>query len=226
MRAYSESYLHDARLSLGEMLEYVVLDCCIDPDAFMGDFVASGLARQFARGNPRYVAGMSGIELADAVSRRTRDCGLETSATQSLTRSSWYWTGWILAYYQWHCCAGFDRLMEWGLAPSAIERMYVLHEADESVFVERADAIVAAARAQRPTSLKSIRKARGLTQDGLATAAGVSLRMIQLYEQRQNNLDVASAATLVRLSRALGCSMEDLLEEPFRESYEYAVVAL
>ena len=30
MVAYPESYLHDAQLSLGEMLDYVVCDCGVD----------------------------------------------------------------------------------------------------------------------------------------------------------------------------------------------------
>jgi len=36
--------------------------------------------------------------------------------------------------------------------------------------------------------------------------------MIQLYEQKQNDINRAQASTLLALSRTLGCTMEDLME--------------
>ena len=43
--------------------------------------------------------------------------------------------------------------------------------------------------------------------------SGVSLRSIQMYEQRNKDINKASAETLYRLSKVFGCSMEDLLEK-------------
>ena len=60
MRAYDESYLNDAMNALGEMLDYAVVDCGRDPDEFFDWFIVSGIAAQFERGNPKFVAGMSG----------------------------------------------------------------------------------------------------------------------------------------------------------------------
>ena len=37
---------------------------------------------------------------------------------------------------------------------------------------------------------------------------------IQMYEQRVNDIDKAQAQTIYKLSRVIGCSMEDLLEKP------------
>ena len=37
-------------------------------------------------------------------------------------------------------------------------------------------------------------------------------RQIQLFEQRQRDINKASAVTLLMLSRALHCRMEDLIE--------------
>lgn len=39
-----------------------------------------------------------------------------------------------------------------------------------------------------------------------------SLRMVQLYEQRKQDIRKAEAQTLVNLSRVLGCGVEDLFE--------------
>ncbi len=63
------------------------------------------------------------------------------------------------------------------------------------------------------TNLKRIRTGCGYTQSELAKQAGVSLRSVQMYEQRRKNINKASAETLYRLSRVLGCSMEVLLEK-------------
>ena len=40
-----------------------------------------------------------------------------------------------------------------------------------------------------------------------------------MYEQRVNNIDKAQAQTLYKLSRVLGCDIEDLLENPIQLNY-------
>jgi len=47
----------------------------------------------------------------------------------------------------------------------------------------------------------------------LAERSGVSIRSIQMYEQRNKNINKASADTMYRLAKALGCTMEDLIEK-------------
>ena len=54
----------------------------------------------------------------------------------------------------------------------------------------------------------------GLSQSELAQRSGVNLRNIQMYEQRVNSIDTAQAHILYKLSRVLGCDVEDFLEEP------------
>ena len=96
--------------------------------------------------------------------------------------------------------------------PSKICDMYVLHEADPSKFMESADIIIERYKSNRPTKLHIIRKARRYTQQQLSEASGVTLRMIQLYEQRQNDINKARVDVVVSLARALGCEIEDILE--------------
>ena len=99
-----------------------------------------------------------------------------------------------------------------GLTVSKIRSMYILHEADISKFEETATGIIRENLGRRETRLKAVRRMRGLTQKSLAEKSGITLRMIQLYEQRQNNINRAEAATVLFLSRALHCRMEELLE--------------
>ena len=61
-------------------------------------------------------------------------------------------------------------------------------------------------------NLKRIRQARGISQSELATLSGVSIRMIQYYEQGAKDINKAEAITVMKLAKALGCQMEALLE--------------
>ena len=60
--------------------------------------------------------------------------------------------------------------------------------------------------------LRERRKELGMTQKELAEKSGTSLRMVQLYEQRKQDIRKAEAQTIVNLSRVLGCGVEDLFE--------------
>ena len=62
------------------------------------------------------------------------------------------------------------------------------------------------------TKLKEIRKEQLMTQKELAEHSGVSLRMIQYYEQGRSDICKAEAQTVYQLAKALECRMEDLLE--------------
>ena len=62
--AYSESYLNNAKDRLSSFFDYAINDCKLKPDWITALFINTGYAEQFERGNPAYVAGMSGVELA------------------------------------------------------------------------------------------------------------------------------------------------------------------
>lgn len=61
-------------------------------------------------------------------------------------------------------------------------------------------------------NLQRIRKAAGMTQQQLAEAAGLNVRMLQHYEQGFKDINGAAALTVYRLAQALGCQVQDLLE--------------
>ena len=87
---------------------------------------------------------------------------------------------------------------------------YTLHEADISKFVDIADKRIK--EHFNDTNLKRIRTAYGCSQAKLAKLSGVSLRSIQMYEQRKKNINKGSADALYKIAKVLGCTMEDLLE--------------
>ena len=190
IHAYSESYLYDAKQNLAECFDYAISNCRFNADIFSRLFVQSGYADKFERGNPAIVSGISGIELAQEIIMYAYMNYKFPEKIFSEERSEVYWAGWALAEYQWATCRRFKDIF-------SIEDM---NKKYMSVTQE--------------IHLKTIRENRGISQVELAALSGVKLRSIQMYEQKVNDIDKAQARTLYKLSRVLGCSIEDLLENP------------
>lgn len=195
---------------MGESFDYAVNTCHISGADFVKLFAACSISRKMENGEPDYLAGKSGIEVARSIIGETTGKMPEVEPETVFGRSAEYWIGWAVAWYQWFSGRKYSEIFQ-VLSFDDLKRMYfTLHEADISKFAEIADARI---REHFPeTNLKRIRTAYGCTQAALAAASGVSLRSIQMYEQRNKNINKASAETLFCLSKVLGCTMEDLIE--------------
>ncbi len=215
MNAYNELYRTDAQKTLAFMFDYAVNDCAYGIDWIADLFVMSGYAKLFETGNAAFISGVSGIELAEMVIRYAYpDDIIGRHASQPTDKSAEYWAGWALADYQWYSSYRFSDIFE-RVKMSDIVKMYPLyHEMDVAQFREAMDEKMQGVLLE--TKLKRIREARGLSQSELAKLSGVSLRSIQMYEQRGNDIDKAQGQTLYKLSVILGCQIEDLLENPNR----------
>lgn len=73
-------------------------------------------------------------------------------------------------------------------------------------------------QARGETRLAAMRKRLGLSQRELTHRSGVSLRSIQMCEQRNKDINRAQACSAAALFRVLHCTMEDLLEVELGES--------
>ncbi len=212
IHAYNEYYLNDAIKSLANAFDYAINVCGQKPDFFAQLFVLSGVAEQFERGNPAVTSGKSGEELTLDILHRIYPDEEWPKPVYTEERSPEYWAGWALAQYQWKSAKRFKDIFN-RIPLSAIIAMYpTFHEMDISRFCESMER-----RYQEvitDTKLHKIRESRGLTQAALAKTSGVAIRSIQLYEQKVNDIDKAQAQTLYKLARALGCAIEDLLENP------------
>lgn len=62
------------------------------------------------------------------------------------------------------------------------------------------------------TNLYKWRQAAELSQSQLAEKSGVSIRMIQYYEQGKNDINKAALETVIALADVLGCSPRDIAE--------------
>jgi len=141
-RAYKKTYLNGAMRNLAVMFDCGVNKYGYSIDEFYDKFLSSEVSRQFASGNPRYLVGLSGAELADMVVYESGQTISEAN-DGTYTVGPEYWAGWVLAYYQWRSCRSFAYMQKRGLGINDVIRMYYpLHEADIMKFVDAADSII------------------------------------------------------------------------------------
>ena len=132
----------------------VMMDCGVRKygypiEEFYQKFLSCEVSRQFAGGNPRYLVGMSGAELADSVVEAAGGTVLKEN-DGTYTVGPEYWAGWALAYYQWLSCRSFAYMNKKGLGINEVVSMYYpLHEADLSKFADAADVIMERSRPRR-----------------------------------------------------------------------------
>ena len=237
MKAYPDTYTSHAQIAFGSMLQTAV--CCLGLKLaeFYALFLSTSYAGRFSQGDVAIVAGRSGGELALMVMEesgrlnhsipagRKRLEEVVGNVRETPTESTpTYWAGWALAYYQWASGLTFAQIDDL-VSIDDVRNMYdPYHEMDVRSFCAEMDRLCEAARGCTPC--KAARLAAGLSQSELARLSGVPVRSIQQYEQRQKNINRASAETVFALARALACDPAALLEHTAREAYEYAVVQL
>lgn len=211
IRAYQETYLHKAQASLGNAFDYAINSCEIPGEDFVKFFTASSVSKRMENGEPAFLAGKSGIEIAFDVVFETTGKQLNKAPQEHIGRSREYWIGWAVCYYQWYSARSFSDIFKILSFDDLQNMYYTLHEADITKFVDIVDEKIR--ERFKDTNLKRIRTSYGCTQAELSEHSGVSLRSIQMYEQRNKDINKASAEALYRISKVLGCTVEDLLEK-------------
>ena len=212
--AFEISYLDDAMSNVGSMMDYAVNSCGEDLDLFWTRFLTSGIARSLSRANAKYLAGMSGVELARRVAALTGD-SLPQAEPLIDMGSPEYWTGWTMAYIVWYLNIDYEALRLNGLNITDLYLRYPsLHEADISKSVRFARKKLQDFKAQK-SPLKRARENAGITQADLAALSGNTLRAIRSYEQGRRSLGSASSQCVRSICRTIGCREDTLLGSGF-----------
>lgn len=210
--AYDKVYLEKARTTLGRMLDFAVYDLKYEANEFFDLFIESGVSTRFETGDYTVLVGKSGIELAYEVLDKSHTAYEHIKPSYTANRSVEYWLGWALAYYQWETSLSFAELTHYVPLHDIAALYSPYHEMDIRHFVDRMNELYRFAKPD--TNLKQIRQHMDLSQRDLAVLSDIPIRTIQQYEQRQKNINKAQAEYLIRLSRALCCNVEDLIEKP------------
>ena len=213
IRAYSEMYLDTSTRILGDAFDYAVNSLGYSLSDFAAMFAMSKCASQFENGNPSFIAGINGCELARKVIKECEHIDIEEEDAMYLDKSPEYWVGYISAYYQWFSDEAFSRFFS-AVSTEEMLKMYDTHH--EMDIMQMVKLISKRVCEKYPiTRLAWYRKSLGLTQRQLAKDANVPLRQIQLFEQRERNINKAQFITVFRLSKALNCDIEDLFDREY-----------
>ncbi len=208
--AYSQLYLAKASRAVGNMLHDAVMEFGMDGEGFLKLFIQSDIAKEFENGNPKYIAGKSGLELFLEVMEKTTGISYATESVESYKRSPAYWVGWMLTHYQWHSGRTFKSILDTVSYNELLGLYATLHEAD----IEKSYEVLDAHFEKSESKLKAARKRCGLTQEVLARESEVSINTIRAYERKSKDLNKAQFDILMRLATALKCDVSELFDAP------------
>lgn len=206
--AYNQLYLAKASRSIGNMLHDAVYEFGMDGADFLNRFIQSGVAEQIENGNPKYIAGKSGLELFIEVMEKTTGEIRNAELVESFDRSDVYWVGWMLAHYQWYSGRSFKSILDTVPFDELLDLYGTLHEADINKSYDEMDEHFK----QNESKLKKVRKQCGVTQEQLAIESGVSINTIRAYERGSKDLNKAQFDIIMKLAKALKCEISDLAE--------------
>ena len=208
IHAYSKLYLSKTSRTVGNMLHDAVVEFGMDGDEFLKLFVQSGIASEIEDGNPKYIAGKSGLELFLDVMEITTGKTYDVALVENYHRSPEYWVGWAITHYQWHSGHTFKNILDTIPYKELLGLYDILHEAD----IEKSYEVFNAHFKQNDSNLKTVRKLCGLTQKELAKKSGVPISTIRAYEQKSKDINKAQFDIVMRLSKVLKCNITDLAD--------------
>lgn len=208
MHAYDSIYLDKAAKVMGNLMHAAVVDQGFDGDVVLKQFVQSGIADEFERGNPRIIAGKSGAELLMDIQLETTGEIPKIIEVEHFDRSDAYWSGWMLARYQWYSNRRFADILDVVHFDDFLALYPTMHEADPQKCYE----VLEMHFEHLPSKLKRVRKGCNLTQEELAARTGISLNTIRAYERRSKDINKAGIDILIRLANGLRCHVEELLD--------------
>lgn len=211
MNAYDKDYLYHAQRNFGHMVDFAVNTCGYDIDEFFNMFLASNVCEQFENGNPAYIAGKTGCELARLVVSEITGTEIDIQDVMYLDRSPEFWLGWALSYYVWLKNYKFGYVLTAVSAGDMIGMYDTMHEADITKFVYSLDERLK--EFYTKSALARLRAAAGISQNELAERSGVNVRAIQGYEQKRRDINKAQFSTVLNLAAALDCNPAELLEK-------------
>lgn len=206
--AYSQLYLSKSSRAVGNMLHAAVYEFGMDGDDFLKRFIQSDVAEEIESGNPKYIAGKSGLELFLEVMEKTTGEAQDAELVESYERSPVYWVGWMLTHYQWYSGRTFKSIIDTVPYNELLGLYETLHEAD----IEKSYEVLDVHFEKSESRLKTVRKRCGLTQEELADESGVSINTIRSYERKGKDINKAQFDIVLRLAKALKCDMIELLD--------------
>lgn len=201
-------YQEETIICMAEMFEYVENHLHIDLKEYFIYFNKTKISDYMFALDTKYILGKSSIEIVKEVLENNNIKYKIYDENKLFYPGDSYWTGMIVASYCFAKNISFKKFEKMIDINEIRKRFYPLHEAPHIKTIEVIDEIFS----KKETNLAKCRVTAGYSQDALATISGVSLRSIQMYEQRNKDINKASFSTVKSLAKSLNVDMNDLYE--------------
>lgn len=140
---YDEMYLASVQENLGFFFQISLNELNLSASQVQKGFLSSEIPGQIQMGNPDYLCGKSGYELAlIAFPNLLTDSILEKALAEPFYPQAEYWSGTVIAYCQWKTGKAFSEILELYPLERILSNYHLLHEADITKVVEQIDAVL------------------------------------------------------------------------------------
>lgn len=223
-RAYASSSLNDAQDNLGQVIHFAVNECHYDLDEFVSGFSGTVIAYHFE--HDRYViCEKTGIELFFDICEATgKHLKSKEPDDYTLDYSPEYWTGMILATYQWYSGLSFFTINQVIKASKIRDLFDPFHEADITKSLEYLDQIFL--RDKKETYLQYYRENFLYSISDISRITKIPVEILKKCEIMSDKplINSLSGNELHSLAKLFKCKIDDLLEyipEPIRKDEFY-----
>lgn len=192
---------------VAEMFEYAKCYYKLDCGKFFTLLNSSYISDKIYKLDMIYVYGKSSIELVSEICG-TQGIKISKSKGKTLINPSYYWLGIIVASYCFGKSISFKEFEERININDLLKLYGVMHEAPQMRMIDEIDSILS----RQESSLARIRRTKNISQKELSIMSNVSLRSIQMYEQRQKSISKASFETIRNLAKSLSVDIDELYD--------------
>ena len=193
---------------MAEMFEFAKCYLRIECDEFFNLLNYTHLSDRIYNLDIIYIYGKSSIEIVNEICSANDIIIKRIDKNKFLKSDKHYWLGLVIASYCYGKRISFKEISK-RIKPSQILKIYnTMHEAPHIKVIEEIDKILDS----QESVLKSIRQLKNISQNELSILSGVSLRSIQMYEQKKKNISKASFEIVKRLANSLSVNPEELYE--------------
>lgn len=201
IHAYNKMYLEQVTYTVASIFDIAVNSVGLKLEEFLNMFIETDLCHMLEKAD-LMIIGKSSVEILEEFLNKKIKVKYDFSK-----RSREFWFGYVLSYTSWYLNKTYKEILTVIPCDELIMLYNTLHEADIKKTIDLIDS-----RFNHESKIKLMRIKRGLSQSQLARISDVKLRTIKSYEQRENDINKANVLNLRKLSQALNCNLEDLLD--------------
>lgn len=138
---YDEIYLESVQKNLGFFFQISLRNLNLLPQDVQNTFLASDVSKQIEMGNPDFLCGKSGYELAlIAFPKILTDDIIKQAISEPFYPEAEYWSGTVLAYCQWKTGKPFSAILAQYPLERILSNYHLMHEADITKMVNLIEA--------------------------------------------------------------------------------------